>query len=146
MFSIVILAVAIAGLLNGFVQSGRRAEWSGYSLAAEGLNLQQLEQMRAAKWDTDGAIYVDETTNMNHLKAWTYAGGIYSGYSYTNLDLPYNTTNSTAMMVTNYFTMSVVTVATNPLVTVKFLRTDTVWQFMGKKFTNSIATYRAPDA
>jgi type II secretory pathway pseudopilin PulG len=144
--SIMLTGVVFAAVLTGYVQSARRAEWSGYSLAAEGLNIQQLEQIRAASWDTDGAIYKDDTTNMNHLKAWTYASGKYTGYSWTNLDTPFNTTNNNAILATNYVTISVVTVATNPTVTVKFIRTDTVWTFMGKKFTNSIATYRAPDA
>jgi hypothetical protein len=143
---ILVWGIATGAALAVYIKGARNAEWSGYSLAAEGLNIQQLEQLRAAKWDTDGGNYVDETTNMNHLKAWTYAGGNYTGYSFTNLDIPYNSTNSTAMRATNYVTISVVTITTNPLVTVKFIRTDTVWSFMGKKFTNSIATYRAPDA
>lgn len=143
--SILITGVVFAAIISGYVSSARKAEWSAYSLAAEGLNIQQLEQIRAAKWDTQGIVLIDDTTNLN-LQSWAYSNGKWSGYSWTNLDTPFNTTNSTAIRATNYVTMTVVTVITNPNITVKCIVSDTVWRFMGKSYTNTIATYRAPDA
>lgn len=143
--SVMITGIVFAAILSGYIQSARKAEWSAYSLAAEGLNIQQLEQIRAANWDTQGLILVDETTNLN-LKSWTYASGKWTGYTWTNLDTPFNSTNNTMVMATNYVTLTVVGVTTIPPVTVKCIKSDTVWKFMGKLYTNSIATYRAPDA
>lgn len=143
--SIMVTGVVFAAILTGYVQSARKAEWSGYSLAAEGLNVQQLEQIRAAIWDTDIVPIKDETTNLN-LKAWTFASGKYTGYSWTNLDTPFNTTNNNKVFATNFVTLMTVNVSTNPPMSVKFIQADTVWKFRGKFYTNSIATYRAPDA
>jgi prepilin-type N-terminal cleavage/methylation domain-containing protein len=143
--SVMITGVVFAGILTGYIQSAKKAEWSGYSLAAEALNVQQLEQIRAAKWDTQGNILIDETTNLN-LVGWTYAAGKWSGHSWTNLDTPFNSTNNNVVYATNYVVLSTVVVTNLPLVTVKLIQTETVWKFQGKLFTNSIATYRAPDA
>lgn len=144
--SIMITGVVFAGILTGYITSARRAEWSGYMLAAEGLNMQQMEQIRAAKWDTQttGTNW-DETTNMN-LIGWSQSGGVWKGYTFTNLDTPFNSTNaSTIIMATNYMTMFTLTLSTNPYTSVKMIKADTVWPYRGKFYTNSIATYRAPD-
>lgn len=143
--SIMITGLVFAGILTGYVTSARRTEWSGFSLAAEGLNIQQLEQVRAAAWDTQGGSYKDETTNLN-LKSWTYANGKWSGYSWTNLDTPFNTTNKNVVVATNYVTLRTIIVVSNPApVEIKFITSETVWSFRGKSFTNAIATYRSPD-
>lgn len=144
MTSLVVIGLVFAGVINGYVQSARRTEWSGYALAAEGLNVQQLEQIRAAKWDTQIATSGDETTNLNLLN-WTYSNGKYTGYSYTNLDTPFNSTNRTAVMATNFVTLTLITISTNPAISVKLIQADTVWTFRKKNYTNSIATYRSPD-
>lgn len=144
--SILLTGVVFAGILTGYITSARRAEWNGYSLAAEGLNMQQMEQIRAARWDTQTVTSMsDQSTNLN-LIGWSQSGGIWKGYTYTNLDTPFNTTNmSTIVMATNYVTMFTLTLATNPPTSIKMIKADTVWKFRGKYFTNSIATYRAPD-
>ena len=145
-FSVMITGVVFAGILTGYITSARRAEWNGYSLAAEGLNMQQMEQIRAAKWDTQTTgTNSDETTQMN-LIGWAQSGGIWTGYTYTNLDTPFNSTNSsTIVFATNYMTMSTITLSTNPATSIKMIKSETVWPFRGKFYTNSIATYRAPD-
>lgn len=143
--SIAITGVVFASVIRGYVQSAWKAEWSGFSLAAEALNIQQLEQIRAARWDTQGGSTVDETTNLN-LRSWTYANGKYTGYSWTNLDTPFNSTNNNILFATNYVTLSTITLQTNPLISVKYIQCDTVWKFRAKNYTNSVATYRAPDA
>src|SRR4249920_3737041 len=64
----VVIAMAIAALslgsiINGYIISSQRAEWSAYSLAAHSLAMQRLEQSRAAKWDPDGIPPADQLTN-----------------------------------------------------------------------------------
>src|SRR5712664_3746549 len=63
--SIAIAMVAILGSVNGYILSANRAEWSGYSLAAQSLAIQRLEQVRAAKWDTVAFPNVDQLVATN---------------------------------------------------------------------------------
>ena len=51
LISIAILAMVMAGVIYGYAQANRFAEWSSMSLAAQSYALQGLEQVRAAKWD-----------------------------------------------------------------------------------------------
>lgn len=142
--ALMITGVVFAGIIAGYVQSARRVEWNAYSLAAEGLNIQQVEQIRAAKWDTQSVSNVDETS-MLALTNWAFANGKWTGFMPAILDIPCNASNGQFVWATNYVSLCIVTVAPNPVVTVKLIQADTVWSFRGKRFTNSVAAYRAPD-
>ena len=52
----VIAAMTVAGIIQGYTQSTKRAEWSAYSLAAQALAAQRLEQTRACRWDTETGV------------------------------------------------------------------------------------------
>ncbi|HTI97690.1 MAG TPA: hypothetical protein VL527_02215 [Dongiaceae bacterium] len=147
----VVLAVAITALLFGGIIVGntftcRRAEWTGYSLAAQSLGVQQLEQARAAVWDQNG----NDITNLNLIN-WSYNSGsqVGTGYSVDTLDIPVAGTNF--VYATNFVTIRMLPLnnATNPPIYVQMVQIDTVWPFNAgratKFFTNSIATYLAPD-
>jgi prepilin-type N-terminal cleavage/methylation domain-containing protein len=54
LISILLLALVMAGIVNGYAQANRMAEWSSMSLAAQSYALQGLEQVRSAKWDIGG--------------------------------------------------------------------------------------------
>jgi type II secretory pathway pseudopilin PulG len=148
----VVMAVAIAalifgGILAGNVQLTKRAEWSGQSLAAQALAIQQLEQARAALWDESQTK--NELTNLN-LSGWTYdtSTKVGKGYSWANLDLPIAGTNY--IRATNYVTVTLLTNVTGlPAIKVQMVQVDTVWRFLGfggtRLYTNRIATYYAPD-
>jgi hypothetical protein len=125
-----ITAVVFGGIVTCHIQSSRRAEWSGYSLAAQALALQQLEQARSAKWDTLTTPAVDEITNIAPVTS-------------AILDLPISGTN--AVWATNYATVSTVTISATPYVAVHMVEVKTVWPFRRKLFTNSLADYFAPD-
>jgi hypothetical protein len=134
---VVALAVAtmvFAGIVLGYVQSTRRAEWSGYSLAAQALALQQLEAARSAKWDPTDTPAVDEIDALPRMTVST-------------LDLPVSGTN--AVLATNYVTVSTITLSTNPMATIHMVRVSTVWPFRrGAEvalFTNTLANYYSPD-
>ncbi len=55
-----VLAIVIQGVIYGYIDSSRRAEWNGHSLAAQSLASQGVEQARAAKWDPQAWPVVDE--------------------------------------------------------------------------------------
>ena len=124
-----IAAMMFGGIIYGYIMSNRSAEWSAYSFAAQSLALQRLEQTRAARWDPDATPVVDELTNSYFLLEWKM------------LDVPLNGTNIT--YATNVTAIS--TIGTYP--PLRMIKVETTWQFIdGKVYTNSIATYRAPDA
>ena len=115
--AVAITTVVFGGIVTSYIQSGRRAEWSGYSLAAHALAIQQLEQARSAKWDVQSTPVVDEITNIARVTS-------------AILDLPISGTN--VVRATNYATVSTVAISTTPLVTVHMVEVDTVWPFRGK--------------
>src|SRR5262249_9732101 len=62
-----VLAIVIQGVILAYIQSSRRAEWNGRSLAAQSLASQGVEQARAAAWRPLTYPKVDELgpgTNM----------------------------------------------------------------------------------
>jgi hypothetical protein len=141
--SVGIITLVFAGVIQGNVQATKRAEWSGYALAAQNLANQQIEQARSALWDT--SVGTNQLFNLNLLGVKTNAG-VFSGYSTSILDLPISGTN--AVMVTNFVTVRAVTFSpTN--VAVHMVQVDTVWPFQRFKgtrfFTNTAATYVAQD-
>jgi hypothetical protein len=120
--------ISIGGLVSGFMQSSHEAEFSSYSLAAQSQALRGLEQVRAAKWDPLGFPQVDQVMGSNFPPRVEI------------LDVPMRGDNIT--YVTNFTAISVVS-ADPPL---KLIRVDSVWRFMERgMFTNTAATYRAPD-
>ncbi len=145
--AIAIAGVVFAGILSSSVQMTKRAEWSGQSLAAQALAIQQLEQARSAVWDN--TIAKNEMTNLN-LIGWSYNTntGIGRGYSAAVLDLPIAGTNS--IMATNFVTITQLNNITgSPGVRLQMVQVDTVWIFRAyggvRLQTNTVVTYFAPD-
>src|SRR5205809_7741697 len=60
-----ITVMSLAGVIMGYIFAIRQAEWSAYSLAAQSLATQRLEQTRAAKWDPRASPPVDELVATN---------------------------------------------------------------------------------
>lgn len=126
--SLAIMGISFGAIITGYIISARRAEWSAYSLAANSLAMQRLEQCRAAKWDLLTTPVTDELVASN----FTAQASI--------LDVPISGENIT--YATNFTTIS--TLSANP--PLKMIRVDCVWPFKGQGlFTNSLITYRAPD-
>jgi len=126
--SIAIVGIMIGGTVNGYILAAHRAEWSAYSLAAQSLANQRLEQARAAKWDRAAYPPVDQVVSANFP------------VSVDILDVP--TSGMNIVYVTNYVTIS--TVSLNP--PLKMVRVDCAWRFLNRGvFTNTIISYRAPD-
>jgi len=144
----VIIVLVYGGILCCYIQSGLRAQWSGYSLAAQSLSIEQIQQARSAMWDP--AMNKNELTNLN-LSSWSYtsSNNAWSGYTTAILDVPYANTNY--VIATNFVTVQMINLnnTTNPPVTMQMIRCDTVWPFQYRKgnlcFTNTTATLLAPD-
>ena len=126
-----IIMLVFAAIITAYIQTSYRAEWSGFSLAAQALAIQQLEAAKAAVWDPLQSPVKDE---IKQLPLVTSA----------LMDLPVNGTNY--IYATNYTT---ITLIQNGLYSNYMVRVDTVWPFRWKNqvvyFTNTLADYYAPD-
>lgn len=128
--SLFVLGIMMIGIISVYVQSHRTAEWACYSLAAQSLAMQPIEQARAATWDPYANPPVDQTTNMKLFPLFT-----------TNiLDIPISKTN--IVWATNRVWIR--TISSNP--PVKSVRVETTWRFFNRGvYTNSVLVYRAAD-
>ena len=126
--SMAVVGLMMAGLVSGFMQTHRTAEWSAYNLAAQSLALQPIEQARAAKWDQYANPKVDFLVQSNFPRT-------------TNvLDVPITGTN--IVYATNE--VGIRFIGTTP--PLKEISVVTTWGFMNRGvFTNRAVTYRAPD-
>ena len=121
--------LGLAAIINGYVMAAQRAEWSAYSLAAQSLANQKVEQARSCKWDPLGYPAVNEMVSSNFPTTVDI------------LDVPLST-NGAITYATNKTTIT--DISANP--PLKMVRVDTTWMFMGRGvFTNTVITYRAPD-
>ena len=132
-----IMMLVFAGMITSQIQNAYRAEWSGYSLAAQASAMQQLERAKCAVWDTQQNIQMDQIAIL---------GTNYAVYTNT-LDLPVSGTN--IVKVVNYSSVSLVTLSTTPSVSVYMVKVDAVWPFRwGNRvsyYTNTVADYFGPD-
>ena len=141
-----IVTLLFSGILTAYIQSSRQAEWAGYSLAAQAIGIQQIEQARSAVWDC--SIGKNELTNLN-LLSWSYntTTKAVTGYTTNVLDLPVSGTN--IVVATNFVTVKMISLTGLPSVQVQMVTVDTVWPFLthhGKHlFTNRTASYFGPD-
>lgn len=132
----VLVAIFIVGLvfttiLTSYVAATDRSEWSGYSLAAQSLAVQGMEQARCAKWDPQAWPVVDELGETNYS-------------TIEQLDI---TASKQTIFATNY-----ISIANIPgTVPMRQIRADCVWTLASRRpatrgpFTNTAVTLRAPD-
>ncbi len=137
LMAIVILVTVMAGIMMGYVQANRMAEFSSMSLAAQSTSSQGIEQALAARWDTQNLT--DTNVGYGHADEL----GVVTNYLIgTNvLDIP---VSGAAIPVTNLVTISWVS-SLPPML--RQIRSDAVWTFplTGATYTNTTITIRAPD-
>ena len=125
--SLAILVLVFHGILKAYTMACQRSEWSAHSLAAQSLAMQQMEAMRAGKWDPQAWPVVDEIGLTNYRNA-------------DILDVP--TMSKTPSYATSI--VAVTTVTINP--PLRQIRSDCIWEFKPRGlFTNTVITLRAPD-
>lgn len=143
--SVAVSAMVFSGILSGYVQAAKRAEWSGYNLSAGATAVQQIEQARSAVWETDGANNILSIPLFNRATN----GTTITGYHTNIMDIPYSGGASNYLIVTNYVTLKRVGVTGNTNLTIMHVKVDAVWRFRGwggnKFYTNAVATLIAPD-
>jgi prepilin-type N-terminal cleavage/methylation domain-containing protein len=132
--SSVILAMVTAGLVYGYAQANRFAEWSSMSLAAQSYALQGLEQVRSAKWDFWTFPTTDVISLPNVVGATT---------NFTQSDIMDIPVSGAPYYVTNY--IKLIQVSTSP--ELREVWSQCIWVFprTGQLYTNTVITYRAPD-
>ena len=146
MVSFLIFGMVISGLIYGYVQINRMAEFSSMSLAAQSFASQGLEQAKSAQWD-----YV-RWPNTNYGPGTGDELGFPPWIGYTNLPPDTNTmdvpTTGAPIYVVNYVTITNVLCSLNPSnPPLRQIRSDCVWTFplTGQLCTNTAIALRAPD-
>lgn len=152
-FAFLIVAIMFGVIINGYVTAAKRSQWTAYSLAAQSLGVQTIEQLRSAVWDPGQPTKQIDATNMNLLgkvlmpnsPAWTN----FTGYTTNILDVPWKGSNY--ILATNFVMVRITQLSNSPNTTVQIARVDTVWPFAAWKgytlryYTNTICTIIAPD-
>jgi Tfp pilus assembly protein PilV len=145
LIAFLLFGMTVSGLIYGYVQANRMAEFSSMSLAAQSLAEQGMEQARSAQWDsqqypvTNGPGTSDEISLYPSNSCPTG----YTNYFQTNsLDVP---STGALIWTTNYITITNMPINGNVLL--RQIRSDVVWTLPlnGKKYTNTVITQRAPD-
>ena len=150
LIAVVIVAVVFGTIIQSYLAVGTREQWTGYSLAAQSMGIQLIEQSRSAVWDM--SIGKNEVTNLN-LMGWSNNASAMTvtGYTTNILDVPWKGTNY--ILATNYVTIRTLYENNYSLVPVQLqlVKVNTVWPFIGWKrgqlryYTNTVITYLAPD-
>ncbi len=131
MVAVFIVGIMFGAIIYGYVGTNDRAEWSAYSLAAESLAMEGIEQARGAKWDPQAWPVVDDLGVTNYTQV-------------EKLDIP---VSGPPVYATNYISIS--TISTSPQI--RQLRADCVWVLVSRyhgasgPFTNTAVTLRASD-
>ncbi len=134
MIGFVVFGLVMSGMIFGYVEANRIAEWSSQSIAAMSYASQGMEQLRAAQW------CAEEFVTANGVGTIDVLGPFYTNSQVDTLDIP---TTGVPINVTNYITIS--QISTNP--PLRRLTSQVVWTFRltGQLFTNTMVTLRAPD-
>jgi prepilin-type N-terminal cleavage/methylation domain-containing protein len=129
-----VFTIVVAGMVDGYVQMNRMATWASWSLAAQSVASEGLEQARAAQWN--------ELSGPDQWPPTTNALGNSWPCIITNCSLDVPSTGQ-PIWVTNLITIS--TVSTAP--PLRMIRSDCIWSFSitGQFYTNTVITMRAPD-
>ena len=130
----VIFGMVTAGMIYGYVEANRIAEWSSQSLAAMSYASQGMEQLRSAQWDAE------EYSTGSGAGTTDILGPSGSTNQVDTLDIP---TTGAQIYVTNY--LSWTSLSTNP--PLKQIVSQVVWSFRltGQVFTDTMVSLRAPD-
>ena len=141
LIAIGLLALVFAGLIYGYGQTNRMAEWSSMSLAAQSYAQQGAEQVRAAVWDPRNNI---TNTNGPNTPDELPAPSITTNIDFMDVPMQGNpSTNNTAFQITNF--VYVTAISGNP--PLRQIRSDCVWKFplTGLLQTNSVILLRTAD-
>ena len=136
LIAIFVLALVMGGMLEGYVQANRMAEYSSMSLAAQSTAQQGVEQALASRWDTrTGSTNCGPGTDDElGLTNWVLSGTNYI------LDVP---VSGAAIPVVNNIYITKI----QDYPPLRQIQSDAVWTFplTGVTYTNTAITQRSPD-
>jgi prepilin-type N-terminal cleavage/methylation domain-containing protein len=141
LISLGVFALVSVGIVYGYVQSNRMAEFEAYSLAAQSFASEGAEQARDANWRPRDTPITNGPGTMDELPPCTNViGG-------TNLilDIPSGGLPTGPCYVTNIITVTTVGNNNPPL---RQIRSDAIWMFAptgSQLYTNTTILLRAPD-
>jgi len=138
MIAFLVFGLVTAGILYGYVQANRIAEWSSMSLGAQSYASQGIEEAISAKWDT--AANGEVTADLLPPTSFTVATNL--SQVDTN-DVP---KSGAPLLLTDYVSVAYIDNLTNgPYL--REIKSQVVWRFplTSKLFTNTLVTLRAPD-
>ena len=141
LISLVAFGLVVSGLIYGYVQVNRMAEWSSMSLAAQSWASQGLEEVKSAQWDSKMAVIAWGPGTGDEMGFSASQG--FTNYTFTStMDVP---TTGAPIPITNYVFVTNISVA--PFPQIRMIRSDCVWTFPldGIVCTNTVVSYRAPD-
>lgn len=138
MVAFTITLMVTVGVIYSYVQANRMAEFSSLSQAAQSYAVQGAEQAKTALWVWNQYPYTNGPGTGDELPA---TDGSYA--SITNIDTFDVPQTGAAFYGTNYIYISTNLSAPK----LRQIRSDVIWTFakMGKIYTNTVVTYRAPD-
>ena len=148
LIALLIVVMVFGAIINGYISTSIRCQWTGYSLAAQSMGIQAIEEARSAKWD----IGVNEITNLA-MSGFSYNSTTLTATGYTTniLDVPMKASNP--ILATNFISIRMFNENNSSTLPIQLqmIRVDTVWPFVGwSKFsltyyTNTVCTLIAPD-
>lgn len=151
LIAVVIVALVFGTIIQGYISTALRGQWTGYSLAAQSLGMQIIERSRSAVWDISSGK--NELTNLTLInRSWNNSTKTLTGYTTNILDVPMKSTNS--VLATNFVTVKILYANnfSNVPVQIQSVQVQTVWPFTGwnrfktvNYYTNTVITYIAPD-
>lgn len=144
LISFLVLSIATAGVVFGYVQANRMAEWSSMSMAAQSSASQGAERARTANWRPRDYPPNTGPGTMDELPPGTNGEPVIVNVDY--FDIPSKGDPSSSdfdSWVTNF--VWITNLSTNP--PLRLIRSDAVWKFpfTGNVYTNTIMLLRAPD-
>jgi type II secretory pathway pseudopilin PulG len=138
--SLFVFMLVSSGIIYGYVQVNRMAQWSSISLAAQSFAAAGAEQARSANWNPKG--YPMSSNFPGAFDELPPTNEVLFGTNYV-LDVPSKGMPGSAdydFYVTNY--VSVTNLSSNPYV--REIRSDAVWIFYltGVRYTNTAILLR----
>jgi type II secretory pathway pseudopilin PulG len=138
--SLFVFMLVSSGIIYGYVQVNRMAQWSSISLAAQSFAAEGAEQARSANWNPKG--YPMSSNFPGAFDELPPTNEVLFGTNYV-LDVPSKGMPGSAdydFYVTNY--VSITNLSSNPYV--RQIRSDAVWIFYltGVRYTNTAILLR----
>ena len=130
--SLMVLTIVLAGLIYGYAQINRNAEWNNLSLVGQAFASDYVEQARGAQWNSQLTSGGPGTSDP-----------LLCPTNYTRLDTNFSASGRSQVVTT---TVSIASLTTNNIY-LRQIRADSSWVFplTGQTFTNTVVTQRAPD-